>query len=126
MVGPYPVIREELRARGWVERTLSSTAQRAHRCHGNEMDCSGDDERLRAGETVFRTLREILIIIKHQDIFNRRLFSWIMSDYVCRFEALKERDDGAVKVEKTDDLQSLMVNSTLSELTSPYTSTTCS
>ncbi|CAG06724.1 unnamed protein product [Tetraodon nigroviridis] len=47
VVGPYPVIREELRARGWVERHLSSTAQRAHRCHGNELDC-GDEGGLRA------------------------------------------------------------------------------
>lgn len=63
------MIREELRARGWVERPLPST-QKAHRCHGNEMDC-GADEGLRAGEIVLRTLREILIIIKNQDIFNR-------------------------------------------------------
>lgn len=72
------MIREELRARGWVERPLSSTAQKAQRCHGNEMDC-GDDEGLRVGEIVFRTLREILIIIKNQDIFNG-----IMSDHVCK------------------------------------------
>lgn len=58
VVGPYPVIREELRARGWVERHWSSTAQRAHPCHGNEMACS-DDGGLSDGETVFRGLYKL-------------------------------------------------------------------
>lgn len=48
------------------------------------MDC-GDDEGLRAGEIVFRTLREFLILIKNQ----WDLFSGIMSHHVCRCVALK-------------------------------------
>lgn len=87
------MIREELRARGWVERHLSSTAERAHRCHGNEMDC-GDDGGLRAGETVFRgqslnctkfQLQHIHVILKYLNSKHLKLglLNEIRSDYVC-------------------------------------------
>lgn len=126
VVGPYPVIRDELRARGWVERHLSSTAERARRCHGNEMDC-GEDGGRRAGETVFRgqsltcqsfNMQRVHIILKYPNSKHLKvgLLEEITSHYVCWLACTQttylfaEIGDGGVKEEKLENMQALMVN----------------